>query len=139
MGLRLRQTVSFVALSGLLSCGGDLPPQTFDSGPADSRQDALLGTVGAESGVQRPIPRDANPPVGTDSGPPPVDAAPEPCAPFSRVGTCAICNADGMPEAPESDGTCPPIECPESLFYEREENNGEEEQIFIMMLIYSIS
>ncbi len=117
-----------LVLAGLtvVGCGADLPPQTFDLGPPDIRQDALLGTVGAEAGTDPP-PRhgDAGPPAG-DSGPRPApDATLEPCDPFSRVGTCAICNAEGLPEMPESDGTCPPIECPESLFYERVEMNGE--------------
>ena len=110
----------------LVACAQDLPPQRLDAGPPDTRQDALVGTVGAETGPRpRPTDQGLGPgPDGGDPGPVP-DAAPEPCAPFSRIDTCAICNAEGMPEMPETDGTCPRIECPESLFYERMEMNGE--------------
>lgn len=120
------ELLPILALFAVYGCAGDLPPQTYDLGPADPRQDALLGTVGAEAGAQpSPPPRDGGSSTRDGSAMQMSDAAPEPCAPFSRVGTCAICNAEGMPEMPESDGTCPAIECPESRFYERVEMNGE--------------
>jgi len=122
---RSYSSVIFACLT-VWGCGADLPPQTYDAAPPDTRQDALLGTVGAEAGTNpRPRPADGGVPGGDGGQTMIPDAAPEPCAPFSRVGTCAICNAEGMVEIPESDGTCPPVECPQSRFYERMEMNGE--------------
>lgn len=90
--------------------------------------DALFGcTVPPCDGPRLPPPADmARPdpdpePAPFDVGPPPDRGTPIPedCAPGTRIGPCALCNLDGVPEMPENDANCAPIDCGGDEVYER--------------------
>ena len=83
--------------------------------PVETTDDALQG----RSGPDRPdgtssffSAPDAQ--IQTDAGPTTQ------CAPGDRLGVCSFCSPQGAPAAPETDGQCPQIQCPDtSVLYER--------------------
>jgi len=101
-----------------------------------SSVDALFGcTVPPCDGPLLPQPVDADrppPPPPADAALPPVDAMmiPDNCEPGSRIGPCALCNLDGMPEMPTEDPSCPAIDCGGNAVYERVVE-GEEEVCYV--------
>lgn len=91
--------------------------------------DALFGcTASPCDGPPLPPPQDMKvpdpgpQPTPVDFGLPAPDMRPEipqDCSPGTRIGPCALCNLDGVPEMPENDANCPPIDCGGDELYER--------------------
>lgn len=86
-------------------CDGALPPLA-DRGPPD------------------PIDPDAGVPLDMDA--PDMLDPDAPCNPGTRLGPCALCNLDGVPEIPEDDPLCPTVTCGDPESYARVTEGAEE-------------
>ncbi len=119
----MRPWAPLLAVGLLAACAEieDVPEQ----GALPSSMDALVGGSGPDQFWQPAtdlgVPRDrALPPPDLA----PQDAAPgwtpdAGCRPNTRLAQCVICNANGVPERPVDDGTCPDFECGDALAYAR--------------------
>lgn len=102
--------------------------------------DALFGcTFPPCDGPSLPPPQDMAVPDPEPAPPPPLDMGPAPepepmipdmCDPGTRIAPCALCNLDGVPEMPDTDANCPPIDCGGNEVYERVVE-GEEEVCYV--------
>lgn len=107
-----------IALLGLLATGCAGYEDLAGDGALKSpiRDDALVGRSDPvnpvlDQSLPPPMPDAA---VVTDAAPIAMDAG---CRPGERLGPCAICGLDGVPTAPDDDGTCPPIDCGAATTY----------------------
>lgn len=112
--------------------------ETVPDGGAPSAIDALFGCTVPPCDAALPPLQDAGgnpppppPPPRDDMGrPPDATVIPTDCDPGTRIGLCALCNLDGVPELPENDANCPPIDCGGDEVYERVVE-GEEEVCYV--------
>lgn len=129
---------SFCLLSACLAWGCAVAEDLVDGGTTQA--DMQFGCLVARcDGPSLPPPVDMaapdpepEPMQRFDQGPPP-DAGPmipDECDPGTRIAACALCNLQGMPEMPESDASCPAIDCGGDVVYERVVE-GEEEVCYV--------
>jgi hypothetical protein len=135
--MRRPQIIAFLILGlslALTACAegesvADAGPKSMDDGFGCLRAfcDAAPPPPIADFGAPdpEPEPEPPAPDVGLDMAPDMLDPN-APCTPGTRIGPCALCNLDAVPEMPEDDATCPTLTCGDAESYDRVIEGTEE-------------
>lgn len=131
----MRVSIRLICCIALCCAAGCAAGEDLSDGGVTSGVDALFGcTVPPCDGPPLPPPADRGMPdpepeprpidMGLTPDPEPVN--PDTCdAPGTRIGLCALCNLQSVPEMPETDANCPAIDCGGDVVYEQV-SEGEE-------------